>query len=274
MLRLTSRAFSLVELLVVIAIISVLVSLIVPSLKSAREVAMLAKCSSGTRQLSIAHKMYMGDWKESMIATGRAAWGDSWYNRLVITSYTNQNLFNRGGCPYAPATYNLTDNDNVFYGHSAITAQTSYGLFQNLTGIVDYATKAWVVADWNGASYYAKNITSAKQHRYKRFQKWPSDVGVFHCSTTPNSTNYGLAGINVRYTLGSAYGNWVVDPALTTFARHARIALPMAFSDLHGEAIKIETWTLDTKREIRWKTMPYYNKPEYMNSGAYANPDL
>ncbi len=268
------RAFSLVELLVVISIVAVLFSLILPSLRSAREIAVLTKCSSGIRQLSIAHQMYMSDWQESMVATGRAAWGDSWYNRFVLGNYAQQTLFNRGGCPYAPAKYNLTDNDNVFYGHGDTNAQTSYGLFANLTGTVDYATKAWVVADWNGASYYAKNITSAKQHRYKRFQKWPTDVGIFHCSTVPNSTNYGLIGINVRYTMGNAYGTWVVEPTLTTFARHQGVALPMAFSDLHAESIKPEMWITDTKREIRWKTMPYYNKTEYMNSGAYVNPDL
>jgi hypothetical protein len=47
----------------------------------------------------------------------------------------------------------------------------------------------------------------------------------------------------------------------------------MAFSDLHAEQLKLDNWRTDREREIRWKSLPAFNKTEYMNSGLYRNPD-
>lgn len=55
---LNHRAFTLVELLVVIAIIAVLVSILLPSLAGARDLARATKCASGLRQLAVASAAY------------------------------------------------------------------------------------------------------------------------------------------------------------------------------------------------------------------------
>jgi prepilin-type N-terminal cleavage/methylation domain-containing protein len=53
--------FTLIELLVVISIISLLVALLLPVLKSAREAGLNATCGSNLRQLGIAYNTYMTD---------------------------------------------------------------------------------------------------------------------------------------------------------------------------------------------------------------------
>jgi len=59
--RVIRAAFTLIELLVVIAIISLLVSILLPSLKKAKGLAMAVVCANNERSIGIASQLYRGD---------------------------------------------------------------------------------------------------------------------------------------------------------------------------------------------------------------------
>ena len=65
--RKSTRGFTLIELLVVIAIIALLLSIIMPSLKRAKELAQRISCSSNLKQLTIAWRMYADDYDGKVV---------------------------------------------------------------------------------------------------------------------------------------------------------------------------------------------------------------
>lgn len=61
--RKAQTAFTLVELMIVIAVVAVLIAVLLPSLKKAREAAQKLACASNEHQLAVAFVSYNTDWK-------------------------------------------------------------------------------------------------------------------------------------------------------------------------------------------------------------------
>ncbi len=68
------RAFTLIELLMVIAIVALLISILLPQIRGARESGWMVKCQSNQRQLGMASEQYtqeFGEWVVREAGTGR-----------------------------------------------------------------------------------------------------------------------------------------------------------------------------------------------------------
>jgi prepilin-type N-terminal cleavage/methylation domain-containing protein/prepilin-type processing-associated H-X9-DG protein len=75
-------AFTLIELLVVISIVAVLLAVIMPSFKRAREVAMATQCASNLRQQLVAMTSYSNNERDTALPwTGR--WSSGWGIRMT-----------------------------------------------------------------------------------------------------------------------------------------------------------------------------------------------
>jgi prepilin-type N-terminal cleavage/methylation domain-containing protein len=62
----SARGFTMIELLVVVAIIAILLGILLPALRGARESSRLAQCMSNMRQLSVGAMLYAEDQKDGM----------------------------------------------------------------------------------------------------------------------------------------------------------------------------------------------------------------
>ena len=74
--RLPTTGFTLIELLVVIAVIAILMALLFPALRKAREAARRAVCMSNLRQLQIAWQTYAENYGGSIVCGMPTRWGE------------------------------------------------------------------------------------------------------------------------------------------------------------------------------------------------------
>ena len=95
------NAFTLIELLVVVAIISLLVSILLPALAKAKDVAKAAICMSNVKHIGLAQLMYAGDYDgwdtpRHFLPVG------TWISLLVHLEYMPPNDSDVFHCPSIP----------------------------------------------------------------------------------------------------------------------------------------------------------------------------
>jgi prepilin-type N-terminal cleavage/methylation domain-containing protein/prepilin-type processing-associated H-X9-DG protein len=100
------RGFTLIELLVVIAIIALLVSILLPSLQKAKQLAISVKCSTNERSICQAIFLYGEDWNQwtppLMAPYDTVHYGETW-NRFLASYYPVYATDASSGYPPHPA---------------------------------------------------------------------------------------------------------------------------------------------------------------------------
>ncbi|MCD4824434.1 MAG: prepilin-type N-terminal cleavage/methylation domain-containing protein [Phycisphaerae bacterium] len=159
-------AFTLIELLVVIAIISLLASILLPSLNRAKDLAKRVTCQSNLKHQSIAFRMYASDWK-GYIPLGayyHSTGSPYWYQVLGPYAVTWKRTQNSAGewttdskiyqCPSATSFWGA-DRTSSGIGYSNLSCDPDIAgvAGRRLADIKDSAGTGMVMDIWPGLSF-------------------------------------------------------------------------------------------------------------------------
>lgn len=163
----TFRGFTLIELLVVISIISLLIAILLPALRSARESAKSLQCKNQIRQLGLAANMYTIDYHGWFPVTrvgggGGPTW--MWFLSRYVGgnwSWAMEGLAERNtvfDCPidtYGPLSYGSTKYYLSYAINGYLTLNTGSPTSQSVKTINDvvYSSKCALLQDLYGSNH-------------------------------------------------------------------------------------------------------------------------
>ncbi len=149
-MRRRCRGFTLIELLVVISIIAVLISLLLPALKNAREGARMTICGGNLRQIHMVLNIYADEHR-------------GYYPRVTTMTSVAYCFFDRPGQPFGdlrPLLEPYVQDANLFYCPSGGRLNPEGGTWHNTNN--PYADHGW-------------DDPNPVDSRFMSYCIWPSD---------------------------------------------------------------------------------------------------
>jgi prepilin-type N-terminal cleavage/methylation domain-containing protein/prepilin-type processing-associated H-X9-DG protein len=242
----TQRAFTLIELLVVVAIIAMLIAILLPSLKQARETTKAVVCASNQRQLSVGYTMYLGS-----------------NLQLLPSSHT--------GAPHAwaRATGNAAEvTTGVLYPFIAGDAKvsgTALGVYRCPSDTRDRML-SWPAGDDAGAKTYYRSYSIPHQLAGNTPDVEPS---LFQTRLQIKFPGRQLLFVEEEDPRGSNQGSWYMGGWTDWPANFHEHGTNLAFADGHGEYYMFQN---EATKQITWFGTPAANSEDYRYFRGIYNP--
>ena len=259
------KAFTLIELLVVVAIIALLLSIVMPALRAAREIAQRTICSSNLRQWNLMVKFYLDDNANVFPDSGTpglTGWnhGQWWIQRFKIYGYDDMDVLL---CPKAILPPEHAPGDEAVF---PTKHNECWGSLDRPPAApvrewtwASYAPNAWIM----DTRYHTWGAPGPKEWFWGRLDKVsaPYQVPLFadsrwvdvwpHHTDAPGDQEWG----------GSGSSGYMPTVTLTRHGSKTNVV----YMDGSGAGVDIkELWNLKWHREFRVGHRDNYNWPAWM----------
>ena len=248
-----AKAFTLIELLVVIAIIALLLSVLLPSLRKAKEQTKKVVCSSNLGQVAKALEMYSMEYDYKRITLRTPSTGQTyWMGRLApyfgddqyITDTSNRRIIKALLCPSAPASrFDPQVQKSVSTGTSGSATRPWEW---NKSGADNSTLGSYALNGWVGYDYLYDNRDDMKDLFFKDWLNIPGNTPIFgDCMWVvawPRGTDTPPPDLSSG-ELGAGHMN------LVAMDRHNRtvnlISRDLSVQNLQLEALWYQRWHVD-----------------------------
>ncbi len=236
------RGFTLIELLVVIAIIALLVSILMPALGKARQLAKATVCLTHLKQFGIAWHMYAEDNDGSNLTYG-GNWQNGGFWFFQLGPYLGDKGFSKGlsdnntrilDMMTCPATRPWTPTE---FPGSKLTYGSADMMWKFLRTEGSYTINGWMQDNrWQPDNKkFIRKFNKAQQDTPLISDGgwvdcWPSSSEASQAPSLLDLQGAGIAG--ATYRMGTALPRLMI-------ARHGR-AINMVFKDTHAERVPLE----------------------------------
>ncbi len=246
------KGFTLIELLVVIAVIAVLMAILMPSLRVARQQAASANCMANSRSLSLAWVMYAEENDSAIVPASMGP--DGWIGQPQ----------SEGGALYTPTQANpmVTDEDEI-----RGIAQGLLHKYVKDAGVYHCPADNMRISKYDGTrvfvSYALADCLNGRpvsfKHQIRKLHEIKTASRRYNFVETAETRNYNMAG---HFVIGAPeYTNLTLWSWWSPMAVNHNKASILGFCDGHAEKRKWrDPFTLERVQKLIEKNVDTYGQ--------------